>query len=447
MVRRPLVEGIVIPVLQALTGRCFLQEMEHLREWSIRPPGERAEISHQRLRRTASLALGAPFYRERRTAGASVADFPVVDRRDLQEAGPRALAVPGVNQKDLFEAATSGTTATPIKFLHSRRLGDAATASLWFYLSWFDVRPGDAVLFAWHNVGSYRAQRRARRLLQRLLNIRYLPTRLVVEQDGSALWQRLESIRPACIVGYPSLLQPMNEALRVHGRKLSFVPRVVVYSAEHMDERARDYVRDTFDCPVVGRYGCGEFQAIVAHQCPAVDAYHINDWGYMLETVPAEGFPEEGFGRLVVTDLYNRHAPLIRYATGDLASLGAECACGYRGPVIKKIIGREAECVVMPDGRRVSARLLIGALKASGAYDRGQTFQFLQTGPEEFEVHYVPRGEFPPTVYDRMVVEFEGLLGGQLRVRGVARDSISPEPSGKRPILKKVGNGGADGGS
>jgi phenylacetate-CoA ligase len=58
-------------------------------------------------------------------------------------------------------------------------------------------------------------------------------------------------------------------------------------------------------------------------------------------------------GQVVVTALHNFAMPLLRYALGDFAELGAECECGRRLPVIERIRGRVRNMLTLPNGDRV----------------------------------------------------------------------------------------------
>ncbi len=60
---------------------------------------------------------------------------------------------------------------------------------------------------------------------------------------------------------------------------------------------------------------------------------------------------------MVVTPLYNFAMPLLRYAIGDYAEAGDNCACGRGLPVIKRILGRTRNMLTLPDGDKVWPRL------------------------------------------------------------------------------------------
>lgn len=64
--------------------------------------------------------------------------------------------------------------------------------------------------------------------------------------------------------------------------------------------------------------------------------------------------PPGHMGRLVVTLLNNYATPLIRYETGDYGELSPPCPCGRELPVLKRIVGRIRNLVVLPGGEKIS---------------------------------------------------------------------------------------------
>jgi len=55
---------------------------------------------------------------------------------------------------------------------------------------------------------------------------------------------------------------------------------------------------------------------------------------------------------VVLTTLLNFASPLIRYALGDYVAVGHSCAWGRGLPVIRRVLGRERNLIILPDGRR-----------------------------------------------------------------------------------------------
>jgi len=71
-----------------------------------------------------------------------------------------------------------------------------------------------------------------------------------------------------------------------------------------------------------------------------------------VEIDPDPSLPE-GYGHLIITDLWNRATPFIRYRTGDIArSIEGECKCGRALKRIASIEGRLVDTVILPKGRK-----------------------------------------------------------------------------------------------
>jgi phenylacetate-coenzyme A ligase PaaK-like adenylate-forming protein len=125
--------------------------------------------------------------------------------------------------------------------------------------------------------------------------------------------------RPAGLIGYASALDVFasyTEAFRDRFRALEM--KFVLSTAEappRPDTFAR--LRDLFGCPVVQEYGGAEFgQAAFDRGAGAFEVYP--DLNY-LETEAAAG-DDPGVQPLLLTSLYQRYVPLIRYRVGDAVS-------------------------------------------------------------------------------------------------------------------------------
>ena len=77
--------------------------------------------------------------------------------------------------------------------------------------------------------------------------------------------------------------------------------------------------------------------------------HNYDDYGYL----EVENY-ENGFYKIIGTNLNNYAMPLIRYDTGDLAKVSnASCECGRSFPLIKKVVGRKDTPLIAPSGQQV----------------------------------------------------------------------------------------------
>ncbi|HSZ74758.1 MAG TPA: hypothetical protein VK779_08055, partial [Rhizomicrobium sp.] len=91
-------------------------------------------------------------------------------------------------------------------------------------------------------------------------------------------------------------------------------------------------------------------------------------------------------GRVVLSDLHNFATPMIRYDIGDYAEVGGPCPCGRGLPTLKRVLGRERNLILMPDGTRHWP--LVGFARFRDVAPIVQ-YQFIQQSREEIEVRLV----------------------------------------------------------
>jgi phenylacetate-CoA ligase len=163
----------------------------------------------------------------------------------------------------------------------------------------------------------------------------------------------LARFQPLLIDSYPSAIGLIaRHLLRTGDTRIR--PRAVVTSSETLSTIDRTQIGEAFGCPVFDHYGAAEMTALIT-QCRE-GVYHVNaDYGVV--EILSEGRPAAPgeTGEIVATGFINPVMPLIRYATGDLAVRGddAPCACGSPFPKVAKIIGRQDDILVTPEGHHV----------------------------------------------------------------------------------------------
>jgi phenylacetate-coenzyme A ligase PaaK-like adenylate-forming protein len=143
-----------------------------------------------------------------------------------------------------------------------------------------------------------------------------------------------------CLVAAP-------EQLRV---LLTFFPeapetlRGILSSADCLDPELGRALRGAWNCDLRDHYGLTESGFGLAVECAARDGYHLRELDTMVEIVDAESgapVPPGSEGEIVITTLRHEAMPLIRYRTGDVASLlPGPCRCGSPMPRLGPIAGR-----------------------------------------------------------------------------------------------------------
>jgi phenylacetate-CoA ligase len=90
----------------------------------------------------------------------------------------------------------------------------------------------------------------------------------------------------------------------------------------------------------------------VSAECAeARDGAHVNEDHFLVEVVDpqsGEPLPDGEVGELVFSTLTKEALPLLRYRTGDLASLTREpCACGRTFARMSRVVGRTDDMLII----------------------------------------------------------------------------------------------------
>jgi phenylacetate-coenzyme A ligase PaaK-like adenylate-forming protein len=165
----------------------------------------------------------------------------------------------------------------------------------------------------------------------------------------------IRDLKPDILTCTPSYAIRLGEALAEAGagpgQGLSL--RAGIFGAEPWTEELRVRLEDLLGIRALDIYGLSEIIGPgVASECiVAADGLHVNEDHFLVEALdPASGLPvpDGQPGELTFTTLTKQALPLLRYRTGDIASLRrGTCACGRTLVKMSKITGRKDDMLVI----------------------------------------------------------------------------------------------------
>jgi phenylacetate-CoA ligase len=129
--------------------------------------------------------------------------------------------------------------------------------------------------------------------------------------------------------------------------------RAGVFGAEPWTEGLREAIEGALGLTAVDIYGLSEVMGpgVSAECVEARDGAHVNEDHFLVEVVdPQSGvpLPDGEVGELVFTTLTKEALPLLRYRTGDLASVTREpCACGRTFARMSRVVGRTDDMLII----------------------------------------------------------------------------------------------------
>jgi phenylacetate-coenzyme A ligase PaaK-like adenylate-forming protein len=161
---------------------------------------------------------------------------------------------------------------------------------------------------------------------------------------------RLNEAQPTALIGYPTSVSLAVE--EAEAGRLAIRPSLVGTCGELLTDGLRDRVRAVWGLEVRDEWGVSE--GVFALPCVPGRPLHLPDDLCIIEPVDAGGrvvAPGTPAARILLTNLYNRTQPLIRYEINDpMTLLDEPCACGCAHRRITGIGGRVEEPFVYAGG-------------------------------------------------------------------------------------------------
>src|SRR5215475_2728768 len=323
---------------------------------------ERAAVQQRRLRELVGrlLAVGGVQAERLRAAGveagaavtlADLAELPTTSKQDLWDHYPFGLlAVP--REHVVAVHGSSGTGGRPTLVAYTK--GDLA---LWSRmcaraLAGAGAGPGSGTII--HNAYGYGLFTGGLGIHQGAIEL----GATVVPASGGMTARQVTLIRdlqPDILTCTPSYAIRLGEALAEAGagpdQGLSL--RAGIFGAEPWTDELRVRLEELLGIRALDIYGLSEIIGPgVASECiVAADGLHVNEDHFLVEALdPVTGtpVPDGTPGELTFTTMTKEALPLLRYRTGDIASLRhGTCPCGRTLVKMSKVTGRKDDMLVV----------------------------------------------------------------------------------------------------
>lgn len=432
-----LVRALIYPVWAMRDHPRFFHYRRQFERSQYFSPDQLRALQLTRLREMLNWAnQESPFYRDRISAAGidprtmTLDDFqrlPALSKRDIQ-AHREGLIAQGFPEAQRVKNQTGGSTGSPLQFFVDQERLDSRMASTERHNLWAGMRPGDWYAHLWGARldqivdGSLRARLR-NELIYRGIE---LNTSSISENDWEGFVARVRRKRPRFLLAYANSAVLFSDYLE-RSRITDIRFDSIITTAEVLLPEQRMRLEHFFGAQVFNRYGCREV-SIIASECEQHSGLHVNADALFVEVVSDPAVPA-GSGKLLVTDLYNRSMPLIRYEIGDVGRWADRaCPCGRGLPVLADVQGRITDFLTLADGRKISGPSL--TLVVADMPDVQQV-QFVQKKIDSIVLRVVPGRGYG----DSTRQELRKRLG--LYLQGVAimdieeTQNIQSETSGK----------------
>lgn len=255
-------------------------------------------------------------------------------------------------------AATAGSTGERAVFVWDREEWIAILSSYARVNDWSGVKVGPRRRLPTAIVSTRNPAHQSAVVGASLRNPLVPTLRLDATQSIDQLVAALNRFRPRLLVCYASMLTPLAEAQLAGDLRIG--PEMVVTASEEQLAAARQMAVEAWGVPVINTYAATE-TATIASMC-SHGSMHVYEDFLVVEPVDSDYRPVpdgEVADRVLVTVLFSRTLPLIRYELTDSVCLAAAaCPCGSPFKVLQSVVGRTQSTLQMggEDGVPVSVR-------------------------------------------------------------------------------------------
>lgn len=165
-----------------------------------------------------------------------------------------------------------------------------------------------------------------------------------------------------------------------------------VVTSEMLYDSDKKLMQEAFGVPVVNEYGASELDLIAFTNTE--DEFVVNSETLFVEILDENdrAVPNGTSGRIVITGLYNKAHPMIRYDIGDTGILSP--ASTLKKPLLQELIGRTNDVARLPSGKTVPGLTFYYVTK-SVIEDDGNVKEFVivQTALDRFKITYTSERE------------------------------------------------------
>lgn len=331
------------------------------------------------------------------------AEVPVLYKKDLQRPLKERLSK-GFTTKNVYINKTSGSSGHPFIFAKDKFSHAMTWAQIFDRFSWYNLNFNHSLQARFYGIPLDRMGY-AKERLKDGLSKRYRFPIFDLQEQKLAKILKVFGIKPFVYInGYTSSIVLFAKYLKDKGVLLTDVCptlKACVVTSEMLYDTDKDILQEAFGVPVINEYGASELD-LIAFTDP-LGHFRVNSESLFVEILDQNNQPvaHGTEGRIVITSLYNKAHPFIRYDIGDSGILDPTST--LKIPILKSLIGRTNDLAKLPSGKTVPGLTFYYVTK-SIIEDDGVVKEFViaQTKPDTFVIEYVSQRTLEHSEIDKI---------------------------------------------
>ena len=357
---------------------------------------------------------------------------PVMTKRDLQQPLHKRLSV-NFTEKTVYINKTSGSSGDPFifakdKFCHAMTWAEIQDRFLWYHLDFNHSKQARFYGVPLDKKGYYKERIKdyfSNRNRFSIFDLSDIAFEKYLTKFSASPFDYINGYTSA-IVQFAKFLQRKDIILK----QICPTLKVCIVTAEMLFDDDKTLLEKQFDVPVINEYGASELDLIAFQNTN-------NQWQLNNETLFVEildnannPLPYGKEGRIVITALYNKAHPFIRYDIGDIGVISKEST--LRKPILEKLVGRTNDVVNLPSGKK-AAGLTFYYITKSIIEDDGNVKEFVieQFSKQHFKIKYVSAHVLLDSEMKTIKKEVVNYLEPGLEITFERHDNLQRTKSGK----------------
>lgn len=322
------------------------------------------------------------------------------------------------SKNNSYIGKTSGSSGHPFIFAKDRFSHALTWAEFIDRYNWIDIDLNRSLQARFYGIpldfyGNLTERFKDRVSLRRRFNVFDLSERKML-----VFLERFRKSKFDYINGYTSAIVLFAKYLEKHQFVLKEICpslKVCIVTSEKLFENDKLLIEKFFGVPVVNEYGASEV-GLISFENSNME-WIVNSESLFIEILDDNNrilpFGEEG--RIVITSLYNKAHPMIRYDIGDTGSLSPSST--WKKPILENLTGRTNDVAKLANGKVVPGLTFYYVTK-SIIEDAGSIKEFVivQTSTDTFKIEYVSEKEFSQTQVQKILFAIETFVGKDLNV-------------------------------
>ena len=406
--------------LEEINGFTYEEKEKHILS-------KRLEIVNHHLQHNSFYKLFA--------ANANVKDWnsiPVLTKRDLQQPLSNRLSH-NFTIKNCQVNSTSGSSGYPLIFAKDQFSHALSWAIFMDRYSWHDLDLNTSKQARFYGIPLDKMSYYKERLKDKLSNrFRFS----VFDMSDKQLTKNVRLFSKSSfeyLYGYSNALTLFGKYLEreniVLKNKCKSL-KACIATSETLFKNDKKLLEKQFGVPVINEYGCAEL-GLIAFQNTS-DEWLINSDDLYIEILDENDtiLPFGEQGRIVITSLYNKAHPFIRYDLGDIGTLSKSST--FSKPVLESLAGRTNDTLNLPSGKTAAGFTMYYVTKTV-IEDASKIKEFMleQFKLDTFKVSYVAEEALSETQKVTVKKALDDYLEPGLTVSFERKESLERAKSGK----------------